>query len=271
MQYYQTAHLGTFTDLNGKFSVDAEVDPGVPMTISTSAGFGGTFWWSGAATTGPFFLPLSADPTWVCGAVGQDVTPAPAGGIGLFMRTCYADAAGVTHNYSGEVRLYFQPAEGGSWTLMATTTTGPDGTGHVTVSGYLTGGKLAAGNWKWVVPAAPGFAASRTSPFPVVISVPTRITGVRFARSGGTERLTGRLSYKTAGVPGATVVIEHFSRHRWRQVATVQTNHSGEFAYRFSPRKTGRYRIAHPISALPGAEASYGSFAPAVSRAARFR
>jgi hypothetical protein len=271
VRYDQTGPLGTFTDLNGQFAIGAEVDPGHPVTISTSAGFGGTFWWSGAATTGPLFLPLSADPTWVCGAVGADFTPAPAAGIGFAIHACYADAAGATHNYSGEVQLYFQPADASSWTLMATTTTGADGTGHVTVSGYLNGGNLAAGNWKWTVPAAPGFAGSHTNPFSVVISVPTKVTGVRFARSGGTERLTGRLSYKTAGVSGATVVIEHFSRNRWRHAATAQTNPSGKFAYRFSPRMTGRYRIAYRGSALPGAEASYGSFASAVSRVARFR
>lgn len=272
VQYSQVeAFLHTFTDLNGKFSVAAEVDPGVPLTISTPAGFGGTFWWSGAATSGPLFLPLSADPTWVCGAVGPGFTPAPAAGIDFAIHTCYADAAGATHNYSGKVQVYFRPAGGSSWTLMATTTTGADGFGHVTVSGYLRGGGLAAGNWRWKVPAAPGFAASATGPFPVVISVPTKITGVRFTRSGAQERLTGRLSYRTAGVPGATVVIEHFSRGRWLQVAIVRTNASGGFAYRFSPHLTGMYRIAYRGHALPGAEASYGSFAPTLSGVANFR
>lgn len=272
VQYSQTeADLRTFTDLNGKFAVAAEVDPGVPLTISTTAGFGGTFWWSGAATGGPLFLPLSADPTWVCGAVGTDLTPAPVAGIGFSIHTCYADAAGAKHNYSGEVQLYFQPAGGSSWTLMATTTTRADGFGHVTVSGYLKGGRLAAGNWRWKVPAAPGFDASATLPFPVVISVPTKITGVRFTRSGAQERLTGRLSYQTAGVPSATVLIEHFSRGRWRQVATVRTNASGGFAYQFSRRLTGMYRIAYRRHALPGAEARYGSFAPALSGVADFR
>lgn len=274
VQYGQmphTAPLGTFTDLTGKFGVAAEVDPGVPLTISTSAGFGDTFWWSGAATSGPLLLPLSADPTWVCGGVGADVTPAPAASIGFPIHTCYVDAAGAKHNYSGEVQLYFQLAGGKSWTLMATTTTGADGFGHVTVSGYLRGGGLAAGNWRWKVPAAPGFAASATLPFSVVISVPTKITGVRFSRSGAQERLTGRLSYQTAGVPGATVLIEHFSGGRWRQVATVRTNASGGFTYQFSPHLTGRYRIAYRGHALPGAEASYGSFAPALSGVASFR
>jgi 5-hydroxyisourate hydrolase-like protein (transthyretin family) len=194
-----------------------------------------------------------------------------ATGIGFAIHTCYEDATGAGRNYSGEVRLYFQPADGSSQALMATTTTGADGMGHVTVSGYLSGGALAAGNWRWTVPAAPGFAASRTNPFSVVISVPTKITGVRFAHSGGMERLTGRLSYKTAGVSGATVLIERFRGNHWRRVATAQTNPSGEIAYRFSPRMTGRYRIAYRGHALPGAEASYGSFAPAVSRVARFR
>jgi hypothetical protein len=199
------------------------------------------------------------------------VTPAPAARIEFTIHTCYEDAAGATHNYSGEVQLYFRPAGGSNWTLMATTSTGADGFVDVSVSGYLKGGGLAAGNWRWKVPAAPGFAASATSPFPVVISVPTKITGVGFTRSGAQERLAGRLSYQTAGVPGATVLIEHFSGGRWRQVAAVQTNTTGGFAYQFSPRLTGMYRIAYRGHALPGAEASYGSFAPTLSGVADFR
>jgi hypothetical protein len=271
VRYDQTALLSTFTDPNGKFAIGAEVLPGDPLSISAPAGFGGTFWWSGAASSGPLFLPLSADPTWVCGAVGADTTPAPAAGIGFGIHTCYEDAAGATHNYSGAVQLYFQAAGGSSWTQMAATTTGTDGFGHVSVSGYLNGGGLAAGNWKWTVPARSGFAASDSQAFPVVISVPTKITGARVARSGGTERLTGRLSFKTAGVSGATVLIEHLSRHGWRQVAKVQTKSGGQFAYQFSSQMTGRYRVVFRGSALSGAEARFGSFAPSVSRAVRFR
>jgi hypothetical protein len=241
------------------------VYPGSPLTISAGGG------WSGDATTGPLLLPLSADPTSVCGAIGADFTPAPVADIGFSIHTCYVDAGGAGHSYSGEVQLYFQPADGGSWTLMGTTTTGADGFGHVTVSGYLREGQLAAGNWSWKVPAAPGFAASGTQPFSVVISVPTTITQVRFTRSGAQERLGGRLSYQTAGVPGARVLIEHFSHGRWRQVASVQTNARGRFAYQFGPRRTGLYQIAYRGHALPGAEASDGSFTPALSGVARFR
>jgi hypothetical protein len=271
VQFDQTAFLHTFTDINGRFSIVAEAYPGHPLTISTSAGLGGTFWWSGATTAGPLFLPLSADPISVCGAIGADVTPAPAAGIGFTIHTCYVDATGAGHNYSGKVRLYFQPAAGGSRTRVSAATTGADGFAHVTVSGYLPGGGLAAGNWNWVVPAAPGFAAADTGPFPVVISVPTKITGVRFSRSGAKERLNGSLSYRTAGVPGAAVVIEHFRSGRWRQVAIVRTNAKGQFAYRFSRRLTGQYRIAYRGSALPGAEARYGSFVPTLSQVARLR
>jgi hypothetical protein len=264
-QFGEMAYPPTYTDLNGKFSVGAEVYPGSPLAISAGGG------WSGDATTGPLFLPLSADPTWVCGAIGADFTPAPVAGIGFSIRTCSEDATGAEHSYSGEVQMYFQPAGGSSWTLMGATTTGADGYGHVTVSGYLRGGQLAAGNWKWQVPAAPGFAASGTLPFSVVISVPTSISRVRFTRSGAQERLTGRLSFQTAGVPGARALIEHFSHGRWRQVASVQTNASGRFAYQFSPRRTGMYQIVYRGHALPGAEASDGSFTPALSGVARFR
>ncbi len=260
-----------FTDQSGRFAVAAVVYPGQPVTISTSAGFGGTFWWSGAATTGPLTLPLSADPTSVCGAIGTDVSPAPAADMGFTIHTCYEDATGAGHNYTGPVQLSFQPAAGGNWILMSAAKTAADGFAHVTVSGYLASGGLAAGNWRWVVPAAPGFAASGSGSFAVVITVPTKISGVRFARSGSRERLSGRLSYQTAGVARAAVVIQRFSRGRWRQVAVARTNSSGGFTYRFSRRLTGRYRVSFRGSALPGAEAHYGSFEPALSGAARFR
>ena len=189
VQTGDSADQRTFTDQSGKFAVAAVVDPGQPVTISTSPGFGNTFWWSGAATTGPLTLPLSADPTSVCG--GANTPPVPGSAIGFTIHTCYEDATGTGHNYSGLVQLYFQPAAGGSSTLMATATTAADGFAQVTVSGYLPGGGLAAGNWTWVVPAAPGFAASSSGPFAVLITVPTKISGVRFARSGSKAKLAG--------------------------------------------------------------------------------
>jgi hypothetical protein len=82
--------------------------------------------------------------------------------------------------------------------------------------------------------------------------------------------LTGRLSYQTAGIAGASVVIEHLSRGHWRNVATVHTSSTGGFAYRFSRRLTGEYRVLYRGAALPGAEASFGSFESTLSGAVHF-
>lgn len=270
MQSNQPGLPRTFTDQNGKFAMGAEVDPGHPLIIETSAGLGGTFWWSGDATTGPVVVPMYPDPTSVCGAIGSDFTPSPVGDIGFHIHSCYVDATGAGHDYAGAAQLFFQPAAGGRWTLMTKTQTGDDGMSHVDVSGYLAGGALAAGNWKWVIPAATGFAKSSTGPFAVVITVPTKISGLKFTRSGAKERLTGRLSYRTAGVAAAPVVIEHFSGGHWRNVATVHASSSGGFGYTFSRRLTGRYRVLYRGAALPGAEASFGSFKSTLSGAVRF-
>jgi hypothetical protein len=270
IRYVQGSDLRTFTDQNGRFTISAGAYPGQSVTISTPAPTQDTFWWSGAATTGPFYVPLTVDPTAVCGAIGSDQSPSPADSIGFTIHTCFTDAAGGDFNYAGPVQLFFRPAAGGNWTLMASATTASNGFAHVTVSGYLAGGALAAGSWKWVVPAEPGFGASGSGPFTVVISVPTKISGLRFGLSGTQERLTGRLSYRTAGVARAAVVIKHFVGGRWRNVATVQTSSAGRFAYRFSRRLTGRYRVLYRGAPLPGAEASFGSFESTLSGIVRF-
>lgn len=258
----------TYADQNGQFRISVGAYPGQAVTVSTPASQQ-EFWWSGAYTTAPFYVPLTVDPTAVVN-IGVDQTPSPVGSIGLSIHVVSVDAAGTGSNYSGPVHLFFQPAAGGSWTLMAKATTNANGFVDVTVSGYLSAGALAAGNWKWVVPAEPGFGASGTQPFAVVITVPTKISGLKFARSGAKERLTGRLSYRTAGVADAPVVIQHFSGGHWRNVATVRTSSSGGFAYTFSRRLTGRYRVLYRGAALPGAEASFGSFKSTLSGAVRF-
>jgi hypothetical protein len=257
----------TYTDQNGQFLVAVGAYPGRAVTVSTPAS-NGDFWWSGGYSAAPFYVPLTVDPTSVVN-IGLDQTPSPAGSIGLNIHVVSADAAGTESQYSGPVQLFFQPASGGTWTLMDRTTTS-DGFAHVTVSGYLAGGAFAAGNWKWVVPAEPGFGASGTQPFAVVISVPTKISGLKFARSGTKERLTGRLGYKTGAVPGAAVVIEHLSRGHWRNLVTVHTSSTGGFAYRFSRRLTGKYRVLYRGAALPGAEASFGRFESTLTGAVHF-
>lgn len=78
--YVQGTNSSTVTDQSGRFTVFAGAYQGQPVTISTPTPTQDTKWWSGAATTGPFHVPLTVDPTSVCGAIGSDQSPSPAPG-----------------------------------------------------------------------------------------------------------------------------------------------------------------------------------------------
>lgn len=258
-----------FTNAQGQFSIPAEVDPGTPVTITAGTGFA----WSGSATAGPFFMPLKPEPTWFCGPVGADFPVSPVADIGFGIHVCYETASGATENYSGLERLYFQPARGGSWQLMATTRTTAQGRAHVTISGYLADGQLAAGRWKWVAPGSAQFAGSASQPFGVVIAVPTRIDGIRIVRRSGRQYLAGRLGYLRNGraVTGARITVQRRAGRRWRQVAIVRTSSRGAFSYLLRGRLRGRYRALYRGGRLPGAQWRYGSFDRTVSGPVLFR
>lgn len=251
------------TDASGTFQLPVEAEPSATCTITATGGLA----WSGDAVTPRVVVPLTAFPTWFCHATGPDVSPSPAGQIGIGTGICYEDSGGGTHSYPGEeARLYFQAPPAGPWQLMATVKTDVNGLAHATVSGFLPGGALAAGNWKWETPGSAQYLSSYAGPFSVLISVPTRQRGTAISWRGRHAALVGTLAYLTRGGPvtGATVVIEHY-HHGWQRAGTALTSASGAFRFALNTRLTGSYRVMYRGGRLPGAQAPYGSFLPSRS------
>jgi len=264
-------------DASGRFILPVEADPGAACTVTVSGEQAGPVWdtWYEDAVSGQVTVPLSTYPVWLCGTSGPTVSPSPVGTIGLATRACYQDSAGGVHPYpDAAIDLYFLAPRSGHWRLMARSSTAADGSAQVTVSGYLPGGGLAAGRWRFVIPAAGHYlgTGAKSPGFGVTITVPATLSRPAISRSGGRIALRGRLGYPRNGtISGATVTIERYRSGRWHAVGTTRTSARGWFRFRLAARATGRYRASYAGGPLPGAQAAYGSFLPAVGAAVRLR
>jgi hypothetical protein len=65
----------------------------------------------------------------------------------------------------------------------------------------------------------------------------------QYGPRGAVRTLTGRLSAGVAGVPAATVLIEHSVRGAWRASNTVRTRSDGTYGFRVHPGGPASFRV----------------------------
>lgn len=204
--------------------------------------------WTQSAISPQFVIPLTTFPTQVVN-LGPLVTTSnnriPAADISFFASAQWEDSAGAEQRLTGApAQLYFEYGANGPWQLMATSVTNKYG--NVTfprVSGYLSGGKLAAGAWKVVLPAKGVYLAGTSNPYYGTLAVPVFFGGLKITGTGSSRHLIGTLRYLPKGglLHGVRVRLLTYVNGTIRTGPTVTTNVKGAFSLRLTAPRRGQH------------------------------
>jgi hypothetical protein len=214
--------------------------------------------WTQWVLSPQFVIPLATFPTQV---VNLDplVTAAnnriPAADIVFGGGAQWEDSAGTQHPFPGAtVQLYFAYGGTGPWQLMATAVTNKSGNFTFTrLSGYLSGGRLAAGIWKAVLPAQSVYVAGQSGNYYGVLAVPVSFGGLKITGASSIRYLSGTLQYLPKGglLHGEHVTLLTNVNGKIHSGPTVTTGGSGTFSLRLTAPKPGQ-RVKYAASFAGG-------------------
>lgn len=252
-----------YADANGDFSLPVVADPASDQCTIVTRPTGNEYQWSlPDASPVAVSIPLIASPTWVVDLSAPSPQTAPS--LQIMTRIFYLPANDKAQVYLGPVQLQYQAPGATTWARIATGSP-VRGWTTFTESAFGRHGSIRAGHWRLVVrPESPKYLGTNSGPFPIAVNVPTQVS----ARLTG-RKLTGDLAYLPRGgaIARAAVEIQKLTGGRWRDVASAVTNHVGRYSVRL--HSAGTYRVVYGGAKLPGAQASYGSFTRAQSKAVR--
>jgi hypothetical protein len=211
--------------------------------------------WTKSVLSPAFVIPLSTFPTGfgsfnVC----NGATPI-LGDIEVCGSAQWRDSAGRPHPYGGAtVRLYFSYAGTGTPQLMATAVTGKSGAfTFPRLSGYLKGGRLAAGTWEVRLPANGKYLAGMSDWVLSGLTVPASYSKVKLTGHGRTWHLTGTLLMpKGRPLHGVRVTVL-YNTGKLHRGATVTTSAKGTFSIPLAaPEHSMRIKYAASFAGLSG-------------------
>jgi 5-hydroxyisourate hydrolase-like protein (transthyretin family) len=248
-----------WTDGNGQWATTIQAIPPAPGNGECSFFTGGSTGdsWTQWMLSPGFVVPLTTFPTQVASFYPVTGNQAlPLGDIQFTGTAQWVDSAGQPHPYGGKtVQLYFSYGGKGTPQLMATAVTAKSGAiTFPRLSGYLSGGRLAAGAWEARLPANGSYLAGDSGYYAGGLAIPVSFSTVKITGTGSTRHLTGAL-YLLKGRPlhGVRVTLLADVNGKLRHGPTVTTSAKGTFSIPLTaPTHPAQVQYAASFAGLTG-------------------